>query len=55
MNDVRQSITDVNIQYNDIGLHPARVYKIPNEYYRKWMREHGKQVEPSILYPARQR
>ncbi len=39
--------------YNNVRLHSALGYMTPNEYYRKWMREHGKEVEPSILYPAK--
>ena len=38
--------------YNNVRLHSALGYMTPNEYYRKWMREHGKEVEPSTLYPA---
>ncbi len=39
--------------YNNVRLHSALGYMTPNEYYRKWMREHGKEVEPSILYQAK--
>ncbi len=39
--------------YNNVRLHSALVYKTPNEYYRKWMREHGKEVETSIVYQGK--
>ena len=36
--------------YNNVRMHSAIGYMAPNEFYNKWMREHGKEVEPSILY-----
>lgn len=35
--------------YNNVRIHSAIGYMTPNEYYGKRLREHGKEVEPSIL------
>lgn len=38
-----------NAFYDYINIRP----QTPNEYYRRWMREHGKEMERSILYTAK--
>ena len=39
--------------YNNVRMHSAISYMIPNEFYNKLMKEHGKEVEPSIIYPQK--
>lgn len=45
--------TEKAFYYNNVSTHSAIGYMTPNEFYNKWMREHGKGVEPSILYPQK--
>ena len=50
---VAEYIEKAFYDYINVRPHSALNYLAPNEYYRKWMREHGKEMEPSILYPAK--
>ncbi len=47
-----QGIEKAFYGYNDIRLRSALGYLALDEYYIRWMIEHGKEAEPSILHPA---